>query len=163
MDGQNLCPRAIAKLVTRGPTEGPAITVSKDEAPVLTRLGTNDLLVGYVVDQGNYFQYVQRRHLVAEGVTEADLHRLALANLANLLRDRSVVIYACGDAFMVIFDGNFEASLILVDVLWDEQLADFAPNGFIVTIPNRDILAFCDSKSVAGLQEIQRIIRRGGP
>ena len=162
MDNRDFCSRAIAKLAIRGLEERPTGRMLEQEAPVLTRLA-NGLRVGYVVDQGEHLQYVQRRHLMAEGVSEADLHRNAIANLSALLRDRGVSICPCGDASIVIFDGHFEASLILVDALWDEALAGFAPNGFIITIPNRDILAFCDSGSVAGLEEIHRIIERGGP
>jgi hypothetical protein len=57
-------------------------------------------------------------------------------------------------------DGNFEASLILVDGLWDKALAQLAPNGFVAAIPARDILAFCDANSAAGIAELHQLIGR---
>jgi hypothetical protein len=69
-------------------------------------------------------------------------------------------IQPCDEAFSIFFGGNFEASLILVDALWDEQLDHLGPNGFIITIPSRDILAFCDAESSSGVEHLRRIIAR---
>jgi hypothetical protein len=104
MEGQDLCTRAIAYLVTRGSKEGPAVTLSVRDAPVLTDLG-NGLLVGYVVDHGAHLQYIQRRHLWAAGMTQAELHRNAVANLASMLNDRCALVHTCEDGFFVLFDG----------------------------------------------------------
>ena len=61
MDDQGLCGRAVAYLVRPDSDERlPALSTA--DAPVLTDLG-NGLGVGYVVDLGTRFQYVQRRHL----------------------------------------------------------------------------------------------------
>ncbi len=161
MEGQDLCSRAIACLVARGPKERPVVTLSGPYAPVLTDLG-NGLLVGYVVDRGPCFQYIQRRHLWVEGMPQVELHRHSVANLAIMLKDRCAVVRPCADSFVVIFDGNFEASLILVDVLWDEMLAELAPNGFVVALPKRNILAFCDSSIPTGPRQLRRIIEQAG-
>jgi uncharacterized protein YtpQ (UPF0354 family) len=161
MNEQEMCGRAIARLVTRGGKERPAVSLPAQDAPVLTELG-NELLVGYVVDQGSRFQYVQRRHLLAERMTEAELHRNAVANLALLLNDRGAEVHPCADGFVVVFDGNFEASLLLVDDLWDRQLAHLAPNGFVAAVPNRNILAFCDLKTPEGPLQLRRIIQSVG-
>ena len=99
MNEQEMCGRAIARLVTRGGKERPAVSLPAQDAPVLTELG-NELLVGYVVDQGSRFQYVQRRHLLAERMTEAELHRNAVANLALLLNDRGAEVHPCADGFV---------------------------------------------------------------
>jgi len=39
------------------------------------------LLISYLVDQGDWFEYVQHRHLDAAGFTEDRLHSHALHNL----------------------------------------------------------------------------------
>lgn len=161
MDERDLCSRAIAYLVARGPKDRPVATLSEQDAPVLTHLG-NGLLVGYVVDHGTYFQYVQRRHLWAEGMSQAELHRLSVGNLSVMLSERCAEVHPCDDCFLVVFDGYFEASLILVDVLWDELLTGFAPNGFIAALPNKDILAFCDSRTPPGPEQLRRIVENVG-
>jgi uncharacterized protein YtpQ (UPF0354 family) len=131
------------------------------DAPVLTDLG-NGLRVGYVVDLGTRFQYIQRRHLWAAGMTQAELHRDAVARLAMMLNDRTALVHGWEDGFVVLFDGNFDASLILVDALWDRALADFAPNGFVAALPNKNALAFCDSRTPTGPQQLRRFIEDAG-
>ena len=61
---------------------------------------------------------------------------------------------------MVLCGGSFEASLILIDELWEDTLDHFAPNGFIAAFPCRDILAFCDAESAAGIEQLRQIITR---
>jgi uncharacterized protein YtpQ (UPF0354 family) len=162
MNEQDMCGRAIARLVTCGGEGRPEVSLPAQEGPVLTMLGSSGLLVGYVVDGGTHFQYVQRRHLLAERMSEADLHRCALVNLAVLLKDGAAEVHPCADCFVVVFDGNWEASLLLVDDLWDRQLAHLAPNGFVAVVPNRNILAFCDLKTPEGPLQLRRIIQSVG-
>ena len=160
MDDQDLCGRAAAYLV-RPDSDEQLPTLSVPDAPVLTDLG-NGLRVGYVVDLGTHFQYIQRRHLWAEGMTQQELHRSSVAKLSMMLNDKSAVVHPCADCFLVVFDGHFDASLILVDVLWDEMLDGFAPNGFVVTVPSKNALAFCDSKTPEGPLQLRRIIKHLG-
>ena len=160
MDDQGLCGRAVAYLVRPDSDERlPALSTA--DAPVLTDRG-NGLRVGYVVDLGTRLQYVQRRHLGAEGVSQQDLHRNSVAKLSTMLNDRSAVVYPCADCFLVVFDGHFDASLILVDILWDEVLEDFAPNGFVAADPSKNGLAFCDLKMPDGPLQLRRIIKHLG-
>jgi hypothetical protein len=79
-----------------------------------------------------------------------------------MLNDRSAVVHAWDDGFAVLFDGNFEASLILVDGLWDKALAHFAPNGFLAALPSKNVLAFCDMRTPMGPQLLRRIIEDSG-
>ena len=65
-----------------------------------------------------------------------------------------------GDA--AIMGGDFEASLLLVDELWDESLSNLTSNTFIACVPCRDMLAFCDSKSAAGVEKLREIVSRMG-
>ena len=155
----SFCQEAVAYLMPSLPDAEPTIELASLDVPVITDLN-NGLLAGYLVDQGDYFRYVQQRHLVASGLTEAELHRHAVENLAVLMDVNAPKIQPCDEAFLIFFGGNFEASLILVDALWDEHLNHLTPNGFLITIPNRDILAFCDAESSSGVEELRRIITR---
>jgi uncharacterized protein YtpQ (UPF0354 family) len=141
------------------PDAEPTVELAEGDTPVISDL-KNGLLTGYLVDQGDHFRYVQQRHLLEAGLTEAELHQHAIGNLAVLLDTDAPKIQPYGDAFVVFFGGNFEASLILVDAFWDERLEHLAPNGFIVAIPNRDILAFCDAESATGVENLRGVITR---
>jgi hypothetical protein len=56
--------------------------------------------------------------------------------------------------------GNFEASLVLLDELWDGPLKQYTPNGAVVTVPARDMCAFCDARSAQGITELKRVAAR---
>ena len=73
---------AIAYLKAQVPSDDPApsLQLNEDESPVLKTLG-GDLLVSYVLDEGNKFSYVQAKHLRAAGITADELHQTAVENL----------------------------------------------------------------------------------
>jgi uncharacterized protein YtpQ (UPF0354 family) len=157
---REFCIRAVASLKRALPVDGePDITLSHPDSPVLTDL-QNGLLVAYAVDQEERFQYVQYRHLAAAGMTETELERFGIANLAALLGQKGADVRPHQNIFAVFFDGNFEASLILLDNLWSEELAHFVPNGFVAAVPCRDILAFCDAENASGILELRQLIQR---
>ena len=56
--------------------------------------------------------------------------------------------------------GNFEASLLTLDVMWSHWYAQLAREGFVAVAPARDLLAFCDASSVQGLVELRQVVER---
>jgi hypothetical protein len=60
----------------------------------------------------------------------------------------------------LLVDGQLEASLILLDDLSDSSLAKYTPNSAIVALPSRDVLAFCDVKSLQGIVELKQLVER---
>lgn len=133
-------------------------TPGPDDAPVVRDLG-NGLLVLYVVDEGPVFTFVQRRHLREAGMDDDTLHRTALANLHLFLAERTQ-LQPYGPIFGLFLDGNFEASLLLVDVLWDKALSSYAPNGVVAAVPARDVLAFTDAANADGIAQLRAMIGR---
>lgn len=128
------------------------VTLSGEDEPVLRKLG-NGMLVAYLVDEGKQFAWVQQRHLIAEGVTAIALHEQGVLNLARIAHEKLRVMNQ-GKFFACLLDGHFEASLLLLDDLWDDHLAELVPNGFVAGVPARDILMFCDVQSESGKNEI---------
>jgi len=155
------CQRAMPYMMadlTDDPTAEPTLHLGPADAPVQKRLG-NGLVLGYLVDRGGHFEYVLGRHLEAEGLTREALHEAALANLVQRVSE-GVQLHPVGDAFALILDGNFEASLLLLDGLWEESLAGYAPSGLVVAVPARDVLAFADSASPQGVEQLRDIVAR---
>lgn len=70
---EDFCKRAVPYLMSSPSAAKAPMEVSELDAPVITSLN-NGLLVGYLIDQGEYFQYVQQRHLADARMTEAALH-----------------------------------------------------------------------------------------
>jgi uncharacterized protein YtpQ (UPF0354 family) len=137
---------------------GPALVLGHDDSPVMRDL-ENGLLVLYVVDTGQAFEFVQNRHLSIAGIDADALHAASMGNFLAYTAERTRM-QPHGSIFALFLDGNFEASLLLVDSLWDESLAGYAPNGFIVAVPTRDVLAFADAASVVGIEELREVVFR---
>jgi hypothetical protein len=152
--------RAIAYLKTKVPEDDPSpvITTSEADSPILRDLG-NGLLVAYLVDEGNEFSYIQNRHIVGTGVTEAALHCVAVQNLASLA-DQRLRVQPYGHIFAVLMDGNFEASILLLDSLWDSAFREYVDGDYLAALPARDVLAFGDALSSLAVAELQAVIAR---
>lgn len=158
------CERAIAFLKARGPDEGPSPTMklAHDDSPVLRDLG-NDLLVSYVLDDGDRFVFVNNRQIAAEGLTGDELHRIGLGNLADAANASGVQVHPYGSIFAVIAGGNFEASLILLDDLWERAFRPFVAGTYAIAIPCRDILGFGDADDPNVRAELRAMIDRLPP
>jgi hypothetical protein len=156
----DFCRRAVA-YVKAHQESLPGDTVIRLTGPdeLMMREFDNGLMETYVVDIGEYFQFVHRRHLHAAGLTEDELHELAVANLLELASER-LEVRSYHAIYVALMRGNFEASLVLADRFWDEEMAYLAPNGFIAAIPARDILGFCDAGSPAGIAEPRALVGR---
>jgi hypothetical protein len=86
------------------------ITLSESDSPVLRNLG-HGLLAAYLVDEGEYYSYVQQRHHDSL-ITCDELHAQALAKLTALAEKRAEV-RPYGNIYAVLMGGDFEASIIL--------------------------------------------------
>ena len=152
--------RAIAYLKPdlAGDDSKPVITLKDLDSPVLRNLH-NGLLVAYLVDQGTIFDYLQNRDLIAAGLDEEKLHKTAIDNLYSLA-ERHMRVESCGPAFTLFMEGNFEASVLLLDRVWDISLASYVKGGFVAAVPTRDVLAFADSSSPDAVAELRAIICR---
>jgi Protein of unknown function (DUF1444) len=152
--------RAIAYLKAKLPDEDPgvAVSLSPEDSPVLRDLG-NGLLVSYVVDEGKNFGYVQKRHLFAAGIGASELHKSAIDNLYTLA-EKHLRIQPYGPVFAVFMEGNFEASVLLLDTVWEVSLAKHVREEFVAAVPARDVLAFGDSSSPEAITELRTMIGR---
>jgi uncharacterized protein YtpQ (UPF0354 family) len=136
-------------------------TLSQEQRPVVTDLG-HGLCAVYLIDEGNHFSYVQNHHLADIKAEPTGLHEIALINLSKLAQEKLRIVQE-GAVHGLLLDGQFEASLMLLDDLWDDTLAHYTPNGAIVAIPTRDVLAFCDAKSLPGILELNQLVKRTIP
>src|ERR1700686_302 len=105
------CDQAIPYLKPSLKTSEEAIKVALDDLPVLRKLGY-DLLVSYLVDMGDRFQYIQGRHLKSSGLTEEELHAHSIKNLKSLMKAK-LEIKPYGPVFAVFLNGNCESSVLL--------------------------------------------------
>ena len=159
-DSLTFCRKAVAYLKPALAAEESkaAVCLPHSEQPMVRDLG-NGLLVCYVVDDDENLVFVQHAQLESSGLDGDALHAIALENLAAGA-DGRISLQPYGAVHALFFDGNLEASLILLDDLWEHTLREHVTNGFAVAVPARDILAFCDVQSAEGLAELGNIIAR---
>jgi uncharacterized protein YtpQ (UPF0354 family) len=152
--------RAIAYLKARVPDNDPSpvLTLPDEDSPVLRDLG-NGLLVSYLVDEGDRFSYVQTRHLVAAGATENELHMVAIDNL-YALTGQHLRVQPYGAVFALFMEGHFEASVLLLDRVWEVSLTEHVGGDYLAVVPARDVLAFGDASSPTASAELRAIIDR---
>ena len=93
---------------------GRVIEVTDEDWPV-TRPFCADLIVNYAVDLPSHFAFINAWQLAEHGMTEDELHRLAMGNLPKRLPP--IELHGEAPKFMVTAGGNFEATLLLVDDL----------------------------------------------
>lgn len=137
------------------------VALGDDDSPVLTPLG-GDLLVSYLIEQGDQFTYVQGRDLAKFGGSSRTLHERAVGNLARMSEGR-ITTREAGSIQALFLDGIFEASLLLMDDLWDERLRPYFTSAPLVAVPSRDVLAFGDRSSAAATEELRAVIDRVWP
>jgi uncharacterized protein YtpQ (UPF0354 family) len=137
----------------------PGATLPAEATPIFKPY-SSDFWISYVVDAGNAFEYVQESHLKKDGIERDELHRIGLANLREWAISHQLRVQPYGNIFAVLMGGNFEASLILLDKLWDGPFRQFVTGVYAVAMPARDILSFCDSSSPEGIDGLEQVIAR---
>ena len=152
---------AVAYLKACVPTDvtSPALELPYDDSPVMKEIGY-DLVVAYLVDQGKSFEYIQNRHLKADSLTASKLHEIGLQNLMAIAASGNLRVVPYGSIYAVLLDGNFEASMILLDTLWAESFRQFVRGDYLIALPTRDVLAFCDASSDIGRTELLEMMNR---
>jgi uncharacterized protein YtpQ (UPF0354 family) len=158
-----LARNAIVYLKVVSPSgEAPALLLPHDQRPAFRQL-TKKLVVADVVDTGGSYTFIQNRHPSEDGLDLDQLHALAVNNLIDLADRRSLRVQPYQNIFGVLMGGGFEASLLLVDHLWESAFRSFVKGGYAAAIPARDVLAFCDAASTAGITELHQLIGRTTP
>jgi uncharacterized protein YtpQ (UPF0354 family) len=133
-----------------------AILLSGRDEPVIEHL-VGDLLVMYAFDLPGRFEFVARRHCETLGLEAGDLRPLSVRNLVKLRRKPQ--IKGTDRVVTLILDGDLEASLLLVDMLW-EQLAQQIPGDLIAAVPTRDTLAVTGTGVDGGVAVLNHAVSR---
>ncbi len=106
-----------------------------------------DLLISYVIDQGQSVAYINEQHLHAWGVNEATLHERALANLRARDWTPYPGVLGAGKGALLIFNSGdgYDATRLLLPELFVDFVARL-PGNLVIGVPNRDFLiAFSDA------------------
>ncbi len=111
-----------------------------------------DLNVLYAIDSQDSIAYLTETNRVALKLDLAALRTLALTNLKRLVP--KVSRQGEGPVFKLIADGNYEASLLLAEKLWEDQ-ANMVGSDIVAVVPAREVVLFTGSSSAVGLAEMR--------
>lgn len=174
--GDQLLIVPLVKGIGRSSGDAAALQLSADDSPVV-RPFASDMVIMYAIDRPSHFEFVATREIKARQLSVEELHDLAVANLPS--RVSQVEVHDLGGGLHgITAGGNLEASLLLVDTLWD-QLAERLPGEPLAAVPARDLLftigsgqpeamALISSRARTGLAEKRHaisqsvLVRRGG-
>lgn len=117
-----------------------------------------ELVILYAEDSQHGLRYFLEEDLKAVGLDKSELRELAIANLPQ--RIPSLQRHGQNGTYMIVADGNFESSLILLnDIIWDAGVADVAGE-ILVAIPTRDVLLVTGLEQPGGIDWIRRTIAK---
>lgn len=132
------------------------LVTSDDEKPVILT-AKSSLGVAYMHNARNYMAMVSLGELKNTRLSMMRLHRIGMKNLASLIKSNpeQLKLRPYQSVNQLTFDNSYDASLILLDFLWDTTLRHLYSDAPVVTIPSRSTCAFCDSGSAEGLRDLQ--------
>lgn len=128
---------------------------SKQPSPTYREALNEELYVLYVFDSETTMRFASQEDIKNLAIAAEDLRELAISNLRD-----AVELTLQGEPHtlsMLIADGNYEASLILLDSLWNKE--QFPVKGKIVVyLPSRDLLLITGSEDPEGLAKAKSIV-----
>jgi uncharacterized protein YtpQ (UPF0354 family) len=139
------------------PQEAPVeLELSHDNSPYSVSF-SKDIHIFFLFDASDHFEIVLNRHIEESGISEDELLEIGIKNLEEIEFDK---IEISKHEEVLYFHGsqNFEASMLLIDLLWSHSLSEHCPNGYVAAIPARDVLAVCDLKNQKGIEKLKEII-----
>jgi uncharacterized protein YtpQ (UPF0354 family) len=127
-----------------------------DETPVVEHL-VADLLVLYGFDLPRFFSLLTPHDCGKLGLPKNELRALAIANLRRRLP--RVECVGKFPAFMLRVGGNYEASLLLLEEVWETQ-KQLVCGDLVAAVPSREVLVFTGCGSPDGIAAIRGSIER---
>ncbi len=145
----------------------PGVDPSQVSVPAMRATG-GIFGVQYMIDEGAHYIAVAVSELEQAGMKLDELHQVAMRNLRKMVTSgqpglklrRLNRVDAKAQAVQVTLDGENEASLVLLDDLWDKAFLKYIPNGVMAVIPARGVCVFIDMASVTqgGLGDLMDVV-----
>jgi uncharacterized protein YtpQ (UPF0354 family) len=123
--------------------------------PIFEKLN-DKLLVAYAVDSASSVSYLNDERLKKLGLQcDANLRKRAVENLSRI--GGSPQVKDCHGFFLITCGGNYEASLILSESVW-EGMAPHVKGDIVFAVPERSVLMVTGSDDKQGLEQVRKII-----
>ncbi len=140
------------------PTDRPPVELPSAATPV-TEPFAGGLLVTYVLDLPDRYEFVAPRHCAEMGLAPGELRMQAVVNLRMRRRSIELHWYPDAKAVALTLGGDLEAGLILDDGIMN-RLASEVGGDLVVTVPARDILVATGTAHADGLAKLRWVADR---
>ena len=134
---------------------GPIHAYGTADGPIV-RTFSSTLLITYRIEEPGALVFVRERDV--ERTMRDELHVRALDNLRVHVMRRKLRFEPRGAAHVAKLDGQHDASLLLLDELWDPPTRIADPTGELVAVvPSQNVLLFTGSELPGGISELQTV------
>lgn len=116
-----------------------------------------ELIILYAEDSPKSLRYLTPESITLAKLDKEQLRELAVKNLRRLLTD--IQIHGDNGIFMVTAGGTYEASLLLLDELWNDGRMK-VDGDYVVAIPSRDMLLVTGSNNQPAVQKIRALAKK---
>lgn len=136
----------------------PIMAQGTRDAPIVRAFSTT-LNVQYMLDEPGAVVFVRERDVETE--SRDALHVRALDNLRRYVAGRRLRFEAKGSVTLARLDGQHDASLLLLDELWDPptRVADF-PGDLVAAVPARGVFMFAGTGVTGAVAALRHSIAR---
>ena len=115
----------------------------------------SDLYIFYAEDLENSISYLMKEDLKILNIDFKELRNLAIENLNSIIEN--IERNGNENIFMLIAGGNYESSLILLDI-WNHE--NFPVNGeIVIAIPSRDLLFITGENQLQDIEELKNRVQ----
>ncbi len=134
----------------------PVHAFGSTDAPI-SRVFSNTLVITYMLDEPGAVVFVRERDI--DGSKREALHARALENLRAHANRRKLRFEPKGATYHAKLDGLNDASLLLLDELWDPptRVADL-DGDIVAAVPSRGSLVFTGSQARGGIPGLRASI-----
>jgi uncharacterized protein YtpQ (UPF0354 family) len=126
-------------------------SMDPQKQPVCERLAA-DIWIVYAVDSPKATFPLSASGLQSLGLKREDLHALAMKNLPKVIS--RIEKHGNGPSFLLSAGNCYEASLLLIDGLWD-QLQRTVTGDIVAVVPTRTIVLFTGAGSNEGISAMR--------
>jgi uncharacterized protein YtpQ (UPF0354 family) len=115
-----------------------------------------DLVILYGEDSAKNIRYFRPEDLNVAKIEREELRPLACENLKRLLP--KIECHGANGLYMVTAGGDYEASLLLLDSIWDGGQMEVSGD-IVVAIPTRGVLLVTGSNDPNGITKVREIVQ----
>jgi len=133
------------------------ISITAKHKPIIDKL-VADIVILFAIDRGTNLEIISEKKLSVLHLSKTELKELAISNLNKLVKNAEIKMHGDTSFALITFDGNHEATLILMNEFWNNIESLYKDNEFLVALPSKDVLLIASIRSETGINQMKDAI-----